>query len=40
LRFSGKGHRNHICKDCSAKPKEAIAAIDQKAEIFGYRKRF
>lgn len=21
-KFSGKGHKNHICKDCSGKPKQ------------------
>lgn len=21
-KFSGKGHKNHICKDCSRKPKQ------------------
>ena len=31
--FSGKGHRNHICKVCSKLPKEKINSIDQKDEI-------
>ena len=35
-KFSGKGHRNHICKDCVRKPKSDIDEIDQKQEIFGY----
>jgi hypothetical protein len=35
-KFSGKGHRNHICKDCARKPKSDIDEIDQKQEIFGY----
>ncbi len=35
-KFSGKGHKNHICKDCSAKPKEEVAAIEQENEIFGF----
>ncbi len=35
-KFSGKGHRNHICKDCTKKPKEERSAADQQDEIFGY----
>jgi len=35
-KFSGKGHRNHICKDCARKPKSDIDEIDQKQEIFRY----
>ena len=23
-KFSGKGHRNHICKDCSRKPQSEL----------------
>ncbi len=38
-KFSRKGHRNHICKVCSTKPKEEIDAIDQEEEIFGYLKQ-
>ncbi len=38
-KFSGKGHRNHICKECSKKPKEERDAIDQEDEIFGYLKQ-
>ena len=34
--FSGKGHRNHICKECSRLPKNEIDAIDQKEEIFNF----
>ena len=34
--FSGKGHKNHICKKCMAKPKEKTDEIDQKKEIFGF----
>jgi hypothetical protein len=34
--FSGKGHRNHICKSCSRLPKNEIDAIDQKEEIFNF----
>jgi hypothetical protein len=35
-KFSGKGHRNHICKECARKPKAEIDEIDQEEEIFGY----
>ena len=35
-KFSGKGHKNHICKECSRKPKEEIDEIDQSEEIFNY----
>jgi hypothetical protein len=34
--FSGKGHKNHICKECSRIPKNEIDAIDQKEEIFNF----
>jgi hypothetical protein len=34
-----EGHRNHICKECSKKPKEETNAIDQEDEIFGYLKQ-
>ena len=35
-KFSGKGHRHHICKDCSRKPKAEIDQIDNEIEIFKY----
>jgi hypothetical protein len=38
-RFSGKGHRNHICKKCSQRPKEEIELIDNDDELFGYLKQ-
>jgi hypothetical protein len=38
-KFSGKGHKNHICKQCAVKPKEEIDEIDQKEEIFGFLKQ-
>ena len=31
--FSGKGHKNHICKKYSQRPKGEIEAIDQQEEI-------
>ncbi len=37
--FSGKGHKNHICKECSKKPKEERCAIDQENEIFGFMRQ-
>jgi hypothetical protein len=35
-RFSGKGHKNHICKKCSSLPKAEIDRVDQSEEIFQY----
>src|SRR6266536_1890492 len=35
-KFSAKGHKNHICRDCAKKPKEEIELIDQEQEIFRY----
>lgn len=35
-KFSGRGHKNHLCKDCSRKPKEEIEEIEQTDEIFNY----
>lgn len=35
-KFSGKGHKNHICKECSQKPKTERDEIDQVEEIFNY----
>lgn len=37
--FSGKGHKNHICKECSRLPKEERDAVDQSEEIFGFLKQ-
>jgi hypothetical protein len=34
--FSGKGHRDHICKECARTPRERRDFIDQEQEIFGY----
>ena len=34
--FSGKGHRAHVCKACSRRPKEERAEIEQSDEIFNY----
>jgi len=38
-KFSGKGHRNHICRKCSKLPKEERDHIDQEDELFGYLKQ-
>nr|VFJ61876.1 MAG: hypothetical protein BECKDK2373B_GA0170837_11053 [Candidatus Kentron sp. DK] len=35
-KFSGKGHRDHICKECAKKPIEERDAIEQEEEIFGF----
>lgn len=35
-RFSGKGHRDHICKECARKPKAVRDTIDHEREILGY----
>ncbi len=35
-KFSGKGHKNHICKQCARKPKEEIADIDPQNEIYNF----
>jgi len=35
-KFSGKGHKNHICKKCTRLPKEKLEKINQKNEIFEY----
>jgi len=35
-KFSGKGHKNHICKECAKLPKEKIDAIEQMEEIFNF----
>ncbi len=35
-KFSGKGHKNHICKECSRKPKTERDEIDHIEEIFNY----
>jgi hypothetical protein len=34
--FSGKGHREHICKRCKSLPKEQLQNIQHKDEIFNY----
>ena len=34
--FSGKGHKIHICKACSSKPKNEINSIEHKEEIYNF----
>jgi hypothetical protein len=33
-RFSGKGHKIHVCKRCQAKPKTERRAIEDQDDIF------
>ena len=35
-KFSGKGHRDHICKECARKAKAERDEIDQTEEIFSF----
>lgn len=35
-KFSGHGHKTHVCKKCASLPKEEFDAIELEAEIFGY----
>ena len=35
-RFSGKGHKIHVCKRCSAKPKSERQAIEDTDRIFAF----
>lgn len=34
--FNGKGHRTHVCRACSCKPKNELDSIEQKDEIFHF----
>lgn len=38
-KFSGNGHRIHVCKECARMPKEKREASEQEDEIFGYLKQ-
>ena len=38
-KFSGKGHRTHVCKDCAGMPKPDRDAIERENEIFNYLKQ-
>lgn len=35
-KFSGKGHRQHVCKACARLPQEEREGKKQQEEIFGY----
>src|SRR6266481_6129317 len=34
--FSGSGHKNHICKKCTKRPKDEIQNIEIEQEIWSY----
>jgi hypothetical protein len=38
-RFSGKGHKIHVCKRCLAKPKSERRAIEHQDDIFDFLKQ-
>ena len=38
-RFSGNGHRIHVCNDCTKIPKADRDAIEQEEEIFGFMRQ-
>ena len=35
----GKGHRDHVCRDCSRLPAEERQGVEQEEEIFGFLKQ-
>jgi hypothetical protein len=35
-RFSGEGHKIHVCKHCKSRPKSERQAIEDKDDIFGF----
>jgi ribosome-binding protein aMBF1 (putative translation factor) len=35
-RFSGHGHKIHVCKECARLPKERREAIEQQDAIYGF----
>ena len=35
-KFSGKGHRVHVCKECARLPVEERETIEHREEIFNY----
>lgn len=35
-KFSGKGHRVHVCKDCMRLPKDVRDLVDREDEIAGF----
>jgi hypothetical protein len=38
-KFSGKGHRTHVCRDCARLPKPERNAVEWEEEIFNYLKQ-
>ena len=34
--FSGKGHKNHVCKECTCIPKEERESIGNEEEIYRF----
>lgn len=38
-KFSGRGHKTHVCKDCAQLSKERRDAIEQQEEIYGFLKQ-
>lgn len=38
-KFSGSGHRAHVCNECSRMPKDQRETIEQEEEIFGFLKQ-
>jgi len=38
-KFSGKGHKIHVCKECSRMPKEKREIIEKEIEIYNYLKQ-
>ena len=35
-KFTGKGHKTHICKECSHIPKEKRDIVEQEGEIYNF----
>jgi len=35
-KFSARGHKIHVCKECASLPKEEYDAMELEEEIFGY----
>ena len=35
-KFSGRGHRDHICKDCQRLPREQLDRIERMDELYGF----
>lgn len=35
-RFSGQGHRTHVCRDCARMPAQERELIEQEQELCGY----